>query len=154
MLGVKSRGQENRPLVPEIYVKYIDGIPTYGYCTPKPGGPHWGTGVDKISPSGTTIVAYTHTHPNDNEFSPGDISTANDSSINAYVVGPNLLLQKYCWETGGIIPLYNICPTPLTSMQKSALVAQFQDSWNRHINFLHGTDENFCHCDEKIWPAG
>ena len=50
--------------------------------------------MDRVPDNGTA-VAYSHTHPNANKFSKGDINYANYYQIDAYVNGPNNEVKKY-----------------------------------------------------------
>lgn len=102
------------------------------------------------------VVAYVHTHPNENEFSDSDTWKADGKSIDAYVVGPNLWLQRYSWQTKETQQLYRVSPTPLTTAQESSLVLQFRDSWNLHISVITYPDDEIqypCSCADLPWPA-
>ncbi|MBQ4560134.1 MAG: DUF4329 domain-containing protein [Tyzzerella sp.] len=131
----------------EIYSKTINGTTTYDYNTPRAGTPH-SVGIGASTPAGTSFVAYAHTHPNSNSFSSKDKKVANDLKINAYVVGPNLELQRYNWLTGISCNLGVITPNILTQSEKSALVSQFRISWDSHI--IEGCDFG---CHTMKWPT-
>ena len=101
------------------------------------------------------MVAYAYTHPNSNNFSgtapgatSGDIPAANSLQINAYVVGPNLDLQRYDFSSGTITNLGAISPVALTDEQRAALVSEFQISWDAHV--AGGCDFN---CSNMTWPT-
>ena len=131
----------------EIYSRTINGVTTYNYNSPRAGQPHSAT-VGHSVPKGTKTVAYAHTHPNSNNFSGSDISAARSLGMNAYVVGPNLNLQKYSLSSGSIINLGKISPIALTEEQKASLVRDFKVSWDAHI--AAGCDFN---CGSMIWPT-
>ena len=91
-------------------------------------------------------VSYTHlTHPNSNNFSGADIQAAKDLKINAYVVGPNLKLQRYNLLSESTTNLGVISPIALTDAQRASLVKEFQVSWDEHI--ADGCDFD---CDRMI----
>ena len=129
-----------------IYSRTVDGLTTYNYTAPEYGTAHNShPGWNK--PKRTKIVAYIHTHPNENEFSGRDISFANKYDINAYVIGPNLELQRYNYLRDYTISLGQISPRPLLSSEKEKLISQFQASWDEHIAGGHG-----CACHTLSWP--
>ena len=131
----------------EIYSKTINNTTTYNYNTPRAGGPH-SVGVGAATPKGTSFVAYAHTHPNSNVFSPTDKNVAKNLKVNAYVVGPNLQLQKYDWITNEQSALGVIIPKQLSELKKSSLVLQFRISWDSHIK--DGCDFG---CSTMAWPT-
>ena len=138
----------------EIYSRTINGETTYNYNAPHAGSPHSVTLGTSI-PSGTRLVAYAHTHPNSNKFSgleagatKGDIPVAKSLGVNAYVVGPDLLLQRYNVTTNTVDEIGSISPIILTDAQQAALVSEFQASWNAHI-----TKECGFGCRSKVWPT-
>ena len=55
-----------------IYSRTVDGETTYNYTSPYSGDPH-SVPIDKLTPLGTTMVAYAHIHPNSNVFSDTDL---------------------------------------------------------------------------------
>ena len=131
----------------EIYSRTIDNQTTYNYNPPRAGAPHSAT-VGNPVPKGAKAVAYAHTHPNSNVFSSKDIQAAEYLQIDAYVVGPNLQLQRYSFASKTTTALGVISPSVLTDAQRASLVTEFQDSWNSHIST--GCDFN-CGC--MIWPT-
>jgi hypothetical protein len=131
----------------EIYSRTINGQTTYNYNPPRAGNPHSAT-VGKATPEGTTLVAYAHTHPNSNSFSLGDIRAAKNMGVDAYVVGPNLELQRYSLSSSSIIVVGVITPIPLTDAQRSFLTTEFRESWYSHIDSGCGFD-----CGSMIWPT-
>jgi len=137
-----------------IYSSTTNGTTTYDFATPVAGSPHSvGYGNVKI-PSGTTIVATAHTHPNSNSFSglspgatSGDIPNAIRRGLDSYVIGPNLNLQKYSISSGTISVVGVATPVVLTSQQQATLVSQFQISWDNHLGTcLFG-------CEHMTWPT-
>ena len=131
----------------EIYSRTINGETTYNYNPPRAGKPH-SASVGRSTPKGTKIVAYAHTHPNSNVFSGADIRAAENLKINAYVVGPNLELQRYSLLSASIINLGVISPIALTDADRSYLVKKFRVSWENHL-----ADECGFNCENMIWPT-
>ena len=131
----------------EIYSRTINGETTYDYNSPRAGSPH-SASVYNSTPVETILVAYAHTHPNSNDFSSSDIRVAKNLNIDAYVVGPNLVLQRYSVSSAEIINIGSITPITLTDSQRLSLVTEFQASWDDHISA--GCDFN---CKNMIWPT-
>ncbi len=131
----------------EIYSRTINGETTYNYNPPRAGNPH-SASVGNSTPKGTKTVAYAHTHPNSNVFSGADIRAAENLKIDAYVVGPNLELQRYSLSSASTTNLGVISPIALTDAQRSSLVTEFQVSWDAHI--ADGCDFN---CGSMVWPT-
>ena len=131
----------------EIYSRTVNGETTYNYNPPRAGKPH-SASVGNSTPKGTQAVAYAHTHPNSNVFSRADIRVAEGLKIDAYVVGPNLELQRYSLSSASATNLGVISPVALTDAQRSSLVAEFQVSWDEHVS--SGCDFG---CDSKTWPT-
>ena len=131
----------------EIYSRDINGETTYNYNPPRAGKPH-SASVGNSTPKGTKSVAYAHTHPNSNVFSEADIRAARNLKIDAYVVGPNLELQRYSLSSASITNLGVISPIALTDAQRSSLVAEFQVLWDAHV--AEGCDFN---CGNMTWPT-
>ena len=129
-----------------IYSITENGITTYGYTTPTAHDPHESY-VDNLPPEGTAYVAYIHTHPNSNEFSPSDRDRAGDLRCGAYMIGPNLQLQYYNYITDNVTPIRLISPSPLTAGRRAELCAEFQDKWDYHIS--KGCDFG---CASMKWP--
>ena len=77
-----------------------------------------------------------------------DLRAAANLNVNAYVVGPNLELQRYELSTGSITKLGIISPVSLTDAQKTGLVKEFQMSWDNHV--AAGCDFN---CAGMVWPT-
>ena len=94
------------------------------------------------------IVAYGHTHPN--SLSGADINYAARHNINAYVVGPNLLLQRYNVANGTTVVVSTILPVGLTEAQRSVLVSMFRASWDSHI--VGGICSSGFGCGSMAWP--
>ena len=94
------------------------------------------------------MVAYAHTHPNSNYFSDTDISVAQSLNIDAYVVGPNLDLQRYTTSSNIITSLGTINPNELSYEQKNELVSEFQMSWDEHVSENCGFG-----CGDIVWPT-
>ena len=131
----------------EIYSRTINGETTYNYNPPRVGQPH-SASVGQSTPKGTKPVAYAHTHPNSNAFSGMDIRAAESLGIDAYVVGPNLKLQRYNLSSATITKLDTISPIALTVEQQNSLVTQFQVSWDTHV--AAGCEFG---CNKMIWPT-
>ena len=131
----------------EIYSRTIQGETTYNYNPPRAGTPH-SAPVGNSTPKGTTTVAYAHTHPNSNVFSNADIQAAETLRIDAYVVGPNLQLQRYSLLSELTINLGVISPVALTDAQCASLVTEFQLSWDAHV--AAGCDFG---CNNMTWPT-
>ena len=131
----------------EIYSRTINGKTTYNYNPPRSGTPH-SVSVGRSTPKGTKTVAYAHTHPNSNSFSDADIRVANHFGIDAYVVGPNLNLQRYNLTSATTTSLGIISPIALTDEQRAALVSEFRISWDNHVT--EGCDFN---CGGMEWPT-
>ena len=129
----------------------FDGTITYDYAAPVSGGPH-GVGYGNVKiPEGATKVATVHTHPNSNFFSgangkPGDITNAIHRKLDSYVIGPNLILQKYSVSLGVVTQVGRANPVPLTIWQRAKLILQFIISWTNHL----GTCD--FGCETMIWP--
>ena len=131
----------------EIYSRTVNGKTTYNYNSPRAGTPH-SASVGNSTPKGTKVVAYAHTHPNSNVFSGADKRAAENLKIDAYVVGPNLELQRYSLSSASTTNLGVISPIALTDAQRSSLVTEFQVSWDAHI--ADGCDFN---CESMTWPT-
>ena len=131
----------------EIYSRTVDGKTTYNYNPPHSGKPH-SASVGKSTPKGTKMVAYAHTHPNSNSFSNADINAAKKLGVDAYVVGPNLELQRYSLSSAVISNVGTIVPIELTDAQKNALIGEFQISWDTHI--MEGCEFG---CNSMAWPS-
>ncbi len=138
-----------------IYATEHNGVTTYGYALPVKGGPHEVCCDDAIIPWNATRIATIHTHPNSIYFSGrngkyGDITLADKIEIDSYLIGPNLVLQKYDPRTKQITAHGSISLAPLTAAEKSALVNQFKSSWYSH---LATQDDKGFECHRKIWPT-
>ena len=135
--------------VAEIYAREINGQITYNYTTPRPGTPH-SINIRSTTPEGTTLVGYVHTHIFSVNFSDKDMESSVDMGVNAYVVGPKHRLYRYEHDTAFIREICEITPTPLSEMQKHALVSCFRASWENHVNNPAG-----CHyrCRDITWPT-
>lgn len=131
----------------EIYSRTIEGKTTYNYNPPRAGQPH-SASVGNSTPKGTKTVAYAHTPPNSNVFSGADIRAAGNLGINAYVVGPNLELQRYDLSSAITTNLGIISPIALTDAQRALLVTEFQVSWDTHV--ADGCDFG---CNNMIWST-
>ena len=131
----------------EIYSRTVKGETTYNYNPPRAGKPH-SASVGNSTPKGTKAVAYAHTHPNSNVFSGADIRAAENLKIDAYVVGPNLELQRYSLSSASTTNIGGISPIALTDAQRSSLVTEFQVSWDAHI--AAGCDFD---CGSMTWPT-
>ena len=131
----------------EIYSRTINGKTTYNYNPPRSGNPH-SVSIGRRTPHGTKMVAYAHTHPNSNYFSDTDISVAQSLNIDAYVVGPNLDLQRYTTSSNIITSLGTINPNELSYEQKNELVSEFQMSWDEHVSENCGFG-----CGDMVWPT-
>ena len=133
--------------IQQKYIRTVKGETTYNYNPPRAGNPH-SASVGNSTPKGTKAVAYAHTHPNSNVFSGADIRAAKNLKIDAYVVGPNLELQRYNLSSASVTNLGVISPIALTDAQRSSLVTEFQVSWDAHIS--SGCDFD---CGSMIWPT-
>ena len=131
----------------EIYSRTINGATVYDYSTPRKGTPH-SVLVGYPTPPGTEMVAFAHTHPNSNVFSGGDVAVANKLGVDAYVVGPNLKLQRYDVSAKKSIDLGIISPQKLTGTQCNSLTQESRVSWDYHT--LVGCDFG---CGAKDWPT-
>ena len=131
----------------EIYSRTVKGETTYNYNPPRAGKPH-SASVGNSTPKGTKAVAYAHTHPNSNVFAGADIRAAENLKIDAYVVGPNLELQRYSLSSASTTNIGGISPIALTDAQRSSLVTEFQVSWDAHI--AAGCDFD---CGSMTWPT-
>ncbi len=137
-----------------IYSRIINRTTTYNYAKPVSGSPH-SVGYSGVEvPSGTTIVATAHTHPNSNSFSglapgatSGDIPNAMNRRMDSYVIGPNLNLQKFSISSQSVSIVGIASPVELTSQQQSELISQFQISWDNHLGTC-----NFG-CENMSWPT-
>ena len=99
-----------------IYKVTSGSATLYFYTPPVSGTPHSVGLPTGAVPSNGTTVAYSHTHPNSNEFSQQDIIVANNLKIDAYFNGPNLEVKKFNYITGQYpIDVGTITPTPLTN---------------------------------------
>ena len=137
----------------EIYKVTENGKTLYYYTEPAAGSPHSASGIDMNRvPENGTAVAYSHTHPNSNSFSTGDINYADYYYIDAYFNGPNVNVNKYDQSTGNY-PIFvgTITPDPLTEAEKLALVEEFHDSWYNHI--VDGKCEKGFNCANIVWPT-
>ena len=113
------------------------------------GGPHT-VGIPMSIPSGATRIAYVHTHPNSNSFAPIDKEIARDWEINAYVVGPNLWLQRYNFASGIVNgEVARVTLRNLTVAERAALEALYRASWNAH---LPNCNPHFG-CANMQWPT-
>ena len=131
----------------DIYSRTVNGQITYNYTKPQAGNPHSVPVGGKI-PTGTQRVAYVHTHPNSNVFSDPDVQAAIKLQVNAYVVGPDLILQRYNLSNGSVDALGVILPGALTSSQKNTLTSRFRVSWDKHTK-----RECDFGCENMPWPT-
>ena len=138
----------------EIYSISFNGEKYIMYTTPRVGSPHRVSVGAKNIPKGATFLAYMHTHPNSNIFSglganetSGDIPVANSLGVNAYVVGPNLNLQRYNVSAGTVDVVGTISPIALTSTRRASLELMLTASWNSHLGTC-----NF-DCEDMTWPT-
>ena len=131
----------------EIYSYTSKGKTVFSYTTPRAGEPH-SASVIIMSPPGSKIVAYVHTHPNSNEFSDADKGVANRLGINGYVVGPDHLLRRYNIDTNSVTDLNHIAQYVLTPSTQGQLVNEFKVSWDEHV--AAGCDFD---CYKKTWPS-
>ena len=137
-----------------IYSRTTNGTTTYDYTSPVAGSPHGVRYGEVEIPSGTTIVATAHTHPNSNNFSglapgatSGDIPNAIARGLDNYVIGPNLNLQKYSISTGTVSVVGVAAPITLTSWKKIVLISRFAISWDNHLGTCAFG------CEHMIWPT-
>jgi len=131
----------------EIYSQTNEGKTTYNYNPPRAGQPH-SASAGSSTPKGTKTVAYAHTHPNSNVFSITDIRSAEILGIDAYVVGPNLELQRYNLYSSTTTNLGIISPVALTDEQRASLIDEFKVSWDAHVKA--GCDFG---CENIMWPT-
>ena len=68
--------------------------------------------------------------------------------LDAYVVGPNLQLQRYNIIDSSTVNVEKTSPVPLTESQKELLVNQFRISWEKHLEVDCGFD-----CGNITWPT-
>jgi hypothetical protein len=137
----------------EIYKMTENGKTLYYFTEPVAGLPHKATGINiGRVPVDAIPVAYSHTHPNSNGFSTGDIGFAGDNYVDAYVNGPNARVIKYDYSTNSY-PIFvgTITPDPLTDAEKMALESEFYDSWYSHI--VDGECKDGFNCGNMAWPT-
>ena len=130
--------------VASIYYELEGGKSSYYYTMPRVGDPHGASPIHV-----TNMIAYVHTHPNSNIFSPNDIQYGDVFRINGYVIGPDLQLQRYAYTVSTFNFLEYIVPNPLNDIQRNNLRTSLQTSWNNHL--LTGC--NFG-CGNMTWPNG
>ena len=133
----------------EIYSVEINSATYYQYTNPAVGSAHSSTVDLSRIPSKGKKIAYAHTHPNSNNFSPADKECANDLSINAYVISPNLNLQKFTYDTRTITVIKSINPCILTTFDLCEL-AQYEDVWKSHLD--NGKCPDRFDCGNMSWP--
>ena len=133
-----------------IYSKTKNGSTSFYLTQTRSGNPHSASISTSNIPNNGEFVAYVHTHPNSNSFSEADLDVATDLNINAYVVGPNLQLQRYDYQDNSISNVGGIIvPTPLTDAQKTDLNNMIV-SWESH--FVDGVCPDGFECENKLWP--
>jgi len=93
-------------------------------------------------------VKLIYTHPNSNLFSQADRNVAANLGINAYVVGPNLILQRYNISDNSTVEFGRITPRVLTAEERKALELEFRASWENHI-----AGECPFNCHNMTWPT-
>jgi len=121
----------------------------YNYTTPIAGNPHSCHIHFEMMPEMGTAVAYVHTHPNSVSFSSKDKDYANNNGINAYVIGPDLVVKRYDYVTDATTVLGTIKPKALSNGQKEQLLS-LQVVWDAH--FIDGVCANGFSCDRESWP--
>ena len=117
----------------QIYYFPGDGQTYYYFNYPTEGNPH-SVSIGAPVPEGAIMIAYAHTHPNQNTFSNKDKQVADFYNYDGYVVGPNLVLQKYCVSTREIRSIGLIIPRTLSALDKAILRSQFYASWMQHVS--------------------
>lgn len=135
---------------------YVNSSGTYYLSATVAGAPH---SVSPPSvPSGTTRVAYIHSHPNGNEFSDGDKEYGDYYGINGYVSAPTTYggtsafrLLRYNVSNKTTTVVQAISLRSLSSVERITLLAIYQDLWYNHIipscvNYGNGG------CAARKWP--
>ena len=145
-----SSGYSRHEYSAEIYEKTEGGKTSYYYTTPAVGSPHSASGIDMHRvPNGCLAIGYAHTHPNSNMFSKADKDFANYYRIDAYVIGPDLNLQRYNQKDGSVVIVTSIALLPLTDVRVESL-DELKSSWDAH--FKNGICPNGFGCENKPWP--
>ena len=136
----------------EIYSRTSGNKKTYYATEAHAGSPHSVTVGQRNIPSGTTLEATFHTHPNNNNFSSADMTNANNRGVDNYVIGPNLNLQRYNVSTQTVDnAVAVISPKPLTAKEKSTWQATLQSSWYNHL--VNGVCPKGYGCEKMTWPT-
>ena len=133
-----------------IYSINIDGVTYYNYVTPQSGNPHDCIIPLNSVPENGNLVGYAHTHPNSNTFSKADLCIADNQGITAYVIGPNLILQRYDPESSSTVSLHFISPEMHGDVGAIEMMV-FQIKWNLHL--VDGKCPKNYGCENMAWPS-
>ena len=131
-----------------------DGVVYYDYGTIVLGEPHSVNLSSSVIPDDATYIATAHTHPHGNSFSNTDVHNAKQRNKNSYIAGPSLAVKIYNVSTQTITTFAIATPKALSDEQKAALVTEFRESWNAHVNSYqtalcpHNQD-----CKNMAWPT-
>ena len=134
----------------EIYYISVNGSKRYYYTKPAVGSPHKSSGIDPNHvPRYGIQVAYAHTHPHSNTFSKPDYNYANSHSIDAYVIGPNLWVQKYSYYDDEVTKISMATVKECGVIQPERLNF-LRSIWESH--FVDGVCPNGFNCIIDSWP--
>ena len=128
-----------------IYSASSGGKTTYHYTPVVVGTPHnvdYG-GIVNLP----TAIATVHTHPNNNYFSPSDMRNSESRRMDNYMVGPNLKINVYHFDSRTTNILGVITPNPLSERDKKELVGEFQILWDQHVQSCPAG------CKSVEWPT-
>ncbi|HNX14465.1 MAG TPA: RHS repeat-associated core domain-containing protein, partial [Oscillospiraceae bacterium] len=128
----------------------IDDVLKYGIIGFQFGTAHAIDEVWKV-PTGTSIVAFAHTHPNGKDFSTPDRDFADLNRKILFVATPELKLLKYDFETKETTEVDDFIPNKLPIfVSKKSFYLQFEEYFRDHIK------DKFCEygydCVNMEWP--
>ncbi len=132
-----------------IYSREIDGKTYYSYVAPRSGNPHDCTIPLNSVPDGATLVAYAHTHPNVSLFSDSDKQNAETYRIDAYMMGPDFVLQRYSPVSSSSKNICSVLPSRRKGISPFEL-CMLCVRWYAH--FVDGECLKNPSCKVAAWP--
>lgn len=128
----------------EIYTNKNGG---YYLTGGRVGGPHQVSTGASYLPLGASLVATVHTHPSNNKYSDQDLKNAHVRGVNNYLIGPNLMLQRYNVLDNTTSEICPISPIGLSESISQLLESTLRESWDNHLANCIGFS-----CEDKAWP--
>lgn len=125
----------------------VSGVCLYYLSSVRVGTPHGGS-FSVMPDNGNPVVAFVHTHPNSEDFSPIDKQSSTKWNVLAYVATPSYSLKKYDPVQASTIFVNSFTPRQLNNNEKRMLEKKYRQKWINHIN--QGCRFN---CINLIWPT-